>query len=138
MIAVLLPFLVVSCGLTAAQRTELIDISSELAAARVTKAIQDEVVPALKEKAGEIMEKAIEKLELSPDKAKELVESAKAAFEEKLDEWTGEKLKEKVKDTIKEALEKAVPDAEEEGGVGGTVATILLAGLQLLVSAGRV
>ena len=134
----LLLFIGCALPMTQEQRTELVDVIATKVSKEISATVEETVLPAVKKKVDEVVVTAVDKLDLTKEKADELKAAAKDAIHAKLEEVFDDDVKAKVKKTVKEAADKVVPKANEDaGGVGKTLAAILLPFLYGLLGMGK-
>lgn len=116
-ILLLISMSAMGCGLTVAQRQEMVSEISEHATAVVLEKTK-EIAGDVAEKAVEVITEKATELGLSPEKAKELAEAAAEHAKETITKL----IEEKVPPAITAIVEKVIPEATEaEGGTGKSI-----------------
>ena len=110
-LVLLVPWCILGCGLSKAQRIELVDGLTNT----ITAKVETKLVPKILELTDKAVKEGVEELNLSPDAAKTLEDAANNAIRTKLKSLVEEELKPE----IRKVVEDIVPEADEETSGGG-------------------
>ncbi len=118
LVVLLVPWVLMGCGLTKAQRIELVDGLTKT----LTEKVSEKLVPKIEKVAAKAVKEGIEELNLSPEAAKKLEDAANNAIRSKLKDLVEEELK----PAIRKVVDDIVPEADSEtSGVGKALSGLL-------------